>query len=443
MKEKLKKERSKGCYPGIDGNKKVPQAETCGASKYFTILNDDILRYVCSRDNLNRTEAILFEYIYSRAKFNPKLQVRLYREQIAEAIGASKTTVTRRVSGLVKKGLLVIAPTYKKPGAVTKNKISRGANTYQICIPKDLLGIKTRKNQKTKTDNKTVKQNQNTARKVQDIDPEQPTSNPKVKSVKNTSTAYISSDLTTDKSNCVLTKSKQSSNHVLTKSDHCINIKKANINTKNNNNQPISNSVAPVSEATNIPSHFVVDLEKIKTKIKANLKEIDFLERKKAIANAELAAVQEPQSKHKILRGYTTLDSTQIRLTTANQALEQRLRQFKLQNQRQTDLSWVTSIEGPRPVSKGLCCYLNRRLAELGYDPSTPEGCSRFNEIVWSSRFGDMAVNNISKEENSMCRAFNSCLKLVRENSWDTPNGFLRFSTSHTQLSNENTCYAS
>ncbi len=115
--------------------------------------------------------------------------------------------------------------------------------------------------------------------------------------------------------------------------------------------------------------------------------------------------------------------------------LENKLKQQEIQAQIQTNPFWAINIDGKRAVDSELSQYLSHRIFALGYEQE--QACARFNEIIWSSRFGDMVINNKTKEENSLKRAINCCLKLLREGRWDTSDGFQAFQNRYvTRLAN-------
>jgi len=349
--------------------------------RFHTRFDDAILNHMSSSGEFSSTEVLLWEYFCSLVKFKQDRRIMIFRAQLAAMIHRSEPTVTRHVRSLVNKGFL-IRKINSRGDCHNNLKKLKTANTYQVCLPEQIYSkIRERDDkQKRKLPKALPNSVENSEKKIVNS-----SSADRVKFLEQTtSNSLIGNSLPIKKDaedGAALVV--DSSYALLIKKDQSINIKKANINTKNNK-QTDTDSTTHSSEPNNTTSNFVVACEKIEAKLKANRTEIDLLKHKKSIANAKLATSYEALSKHQALEEYTTLDSLQIRLATENQVLEQRLKQLKIQQQSQTDSSWIASIDGARPINERLRCYLKRKLHEIGYDTATEEGCAKFNEIIWS-----------------------------------------------------------
>jgi len=115
----------------------------------------------------------------------------------------------------------------------------------------------------------------------------------------------------------------------------------------------------------------------------------------------------------------SSLSTVKIKLETL-QNIHNKQKEKKAYNQKMTNNQYfISSKEGQRSLSHLMLNRLIHHLEKLKIYGE--EKTKLINEIVFEVRFGSLVKNNTTNQENTIDRAINIAIKLVKEGRWNTP----------------------
>jgi hypothetical protein len=400
-------------------------------TKEYLLTASCLLERVTTDPNLNAQAAMLWQILFNKAKFTRKLEVQITYSYLAKMLGKSTRTIQRHVKTLANNNYLVIKNNYLDNGGQI-------ANTILVRFPADKIqdAKQTKDRIKPHFENEKIPSNQESSYKqtLNDIpqDKEKVVSN--VKKCLGSSVFHVEHKKThknDDKSDIVEGDKNVVQNN---------NINKINKNIKNNipnksigKQQKDQSDVVPSTKFTdkNKPTQISSteelhqEISELKNEFKAKQKTQVRLKQLIAIATKEeLDAYQnktqlpyEKMQANNQLR--TDFDICEMKLEYLQKNINEKEKLLKNQKTIEEDISYMTTKEGPRPISPFTFKRLNKSLENLGYQDI--DKIKLINEIIYEARFGSLINTNTTLTEMPIERSINIALKLVRENRWCTP----------------------
>ncbi len=342
-------------------------------SKEYVLLSQQILELVVTDHRLHAQAAKLWQFLYSKAKFDQQLAITVSYPELANIFGKSVRTIARYVANLVEQGYLAIDANFANSG-------SRLANTLFVRIPtnslesiyacKDRQGRSAEKPTAVKTYDKIV--------------------------------------------------SSSPDNSVITNN----NIK---TNTNNNTEIVVALSLQPIKKENVFHVEQSVleteqDLEKDNQLTDIQL-QIDQLGTHCKILNERFKS-STSENQLKLLPQLTQLEgrkqalelfyTQQLRCLQKTRAVE---KQKHCLNQ---EMNFISEKTKERSFNQFEIHRLKQGLHSFCSIETIPR---LLNEITYAIRFGDLRVKQSNNEVLSIHHAISIALKLVREGRWETPRG--------------------
>ena len=443
-------------------------------TKEFTLICTSILHTVLKDRAFMAKSKDVWQYLYGLSRFKETLTIHISNQTLATHMGCSVRTIQRYIRFLVEYGYFDIKTSYEARGervnvitVVTPQKLIEEANQTRD-RKKEYKGKKTRINQKitssslmscSKSDrNDSIdvdsfniyKTNNNKEPRIENEEKENIP--PKAESVvppfdsSNSSVSSVSSDLlSASPVNLDQARERRGVREKVGKADEngdrkglsglvydhawrCDRDGVARIKLPGDNH-----SLSCQKNHTTHSSLFKKEEKRLRNHLKGYLKDhLEKLRLRKNELNHVFLNETDQTKKFEALQTLGQAESayerTVLRLDQlTTQAQEQEAIQ-EVYSQLQTNPYFVASKPGERKVTEFTLKRILKTLQSYGY--KQPVRIRLANEIIQESRFGSLATNNLTKQENSMERSVNIGLKLVREGRWHTPNTMRDFSHS-------------
>lgn len=364
---------------------------TLNHHKQYTLLATKLAETIMTDPHIGAVAGKLWFYLYTKASANKDLSITIKYKTIAQIFPKSERTLKRYVSVLRDNGYLV----------VNKNFYAHGqkANTYYIRVPASLI------NELSKTqDRKATTAAANHPKSSQEI----------------------------DKSSCF-----NHDNNVMP--DHDNNdIPNNNIYIKNNNTN--NNAVVAFSPIKNLASNnaetpigegsLLTVTPAIPVFVEPKVEEQEhFLENLKQQRDmAESSWLADNKNSDKLMQ-FHQADTI---FYCAKEKHETLLKTKKFKQQEQLRHKEITSMpnlldqqQGDRNIPAVTKQRLYQALEKLGY--KNTEKTQLANEIIYEACFGSLVISNIDQTKNTIDKAVNIALKLLREGRWYTPGAYNQF----------------
>lgn len=351
-------------------------------NKEYTHISTRLLEKVISEKRLPGNAANLWQFLFNKARFNKELEVKISHKEIALFLGKSVRTIIRYLNGLEDLGYIEIIHSFSKKGRQSQN-------IFKVRVPQSIINeIKQQKDRanyskKELLNNITQHDASEQLNSIRDdknvigMGDKNVTGKNNIKINNINNNVVVSCDENSKKTDVVTIQTDQTS--------------KSLVETKPDNQQK--------TEELNYLKEILLQ------------KEQDFLTEKDTMKKFELnRQCGEIEAAIEILNHQVNYQQ---------QAFAHEQRAQKAQENMLSNIHEMAHVSGPRPISDSCFSRLKQTLLSLGYQDNRLN--QMINEIVQEARFGSLVRQQGNTGENSVEKAINIGLKLVREGRWQSP----------------------
>ncbi len=423
-------------------------------SKEYTLISTHLLESVLTDNKLNAQTTKLWQILFSKARYNENLEIKISYAYLAKKLGRSARTISRYIDTLINAGYLVVKHNFDKNGGQRPNTIS-------VRVPDNIIQqVRQNKDRYTKNDcnsNNTVvnynheepltsdkyenrlaateTKTKTTAQNVlcetsitssmsdgDNIHPKEPLQSSLIpQEQKNKANDNIIANPTFE-------IRSPSTNQIINPTYDNIDRGGDDINGihKDNNKKDINNNnnIVVVSDSKNSSS--------INTPIMLLEQKIKTLRQQLTIKNEQIGKLKDHQLRYEQIRKATEIEGE---LNVTRFILERTKKQIEtsfLENLNQSKISddpmYMFKKLGERSLTLFTFKRLVKLLEALGYGGNTLNYL--INEIVFEARFGSLTKCNKSQMPLDLNNAINIAIKLVREKRWTTPKLFKEYTSN-------------
>jgi hypothetical protein len=388
--------------------------------KEYVLLAADILNAVITDERLSLASAKLWQFLYTKARFDKELIVQVEQKYLASCFKKHVRTIARYITELEDFGYIRITPNYGKHG-------SRIANTYQLSIPESLKASVNLKPNRKKVMLNESRRGVTPPDKIAVVPPDK---------------IVMPNNINKDNTNNNITVVEF--------------FEKENSETgENQSSQPLCSNelktkeIFHIEQNSKIIANELMDDEQV---LPLDKKEIDLINKKitvlqnnleKANSNIQIAkqnflTCKEKDEKCKLLRELTEHEgykhSFQIHLNTLTRQLHDINRSHLQSKQLCQDYEFMLNVNGKRAFSSFEVHRLKKGLLPFFSETQLPK---ILNEITYAIRFGELEKRQGTQTHLSIQHAISIALKLVREGRWQTPFGLSEFIQTHWAMNEE------
>jgi hypothetical protein len=335
--------------------------------KEYTLTASCLLEHLLTNKNITAQAVKLWQILYNKARFDKHLQVRIRYGYLADKLGVSIRSVHRYIKNLKENCYLFTTHNFGHNGQIE--------NTIIIRAPKALINELSKTKDRNKKTNDSFEENNKTTNGTKKQNP------------------LDSETLSPDK-------------NVAPRSDKAgipINTIKKDIN--NNNNM------------------CVVDKSSLNEKLNVQKLNVELVREKLVKVKNDWKNEVKKEYKNKLMQDWCQLEGDyevhKQRLSLIEADYTTCLIQEEKNNALASDKYLMKNKKGLREVSDFIFQRLDNTLDNIGYHGQNKNRL--LNEIIFELRFGSLVKSNQANCENSIEKATNIALKLIRQNRWTTP----------------------
>jgi hypothetical protein len=431
----------------------VTIASTCSAQdinevnqkKEYTLIATNLLNQIFTDTRLNDHAIKCWQVLFNKARFHPELEITISYGRLAFELGKSKRTIFRYIKTLSQYGYVTIKNnTNPQEGLLPNTLLIRAPITFVENTKKDKDRITRADFISTKDELTKKNKNLDETLATQNNPPSHPldatflneaayeidlieTLNKST--ISNEDNAITCSSVYENLSNQII---KTQKNEVKNTENNLSDETRLSLGDSDMNDMYINN--IKYINNNNITKPVVVDrlidtLSENKDSIDQLQKNILNLERKMELAEKEWLAETNSKERMKKLRYFGEIESTLISQRYLREQLENKTKQNiqhkKIDEKLNNSNLYIKNLAGNRQVSDFAIKRIHQQLDNCGIQKN--DQTRLVNELLFEVRFGTLVFNSSNKEENSIDRAINIALKLIKERRWSTPSGLNHF----------------
>lgn len=339
------------------------------ASKEYTLTATYLLESILKNSALCGHAAKLWQILFNKGRFNKDLSVQISYKELGESLNKSPRTIIRYVKSLEECGYLIVNKRFYKNGG-------RTTNLLKIRAP--LAVIKNAQKQKNRL-----------------------STQPQSEITFQTNAAKLPFLTRPPHDKC---DTEGYDTFVITNN----NIKTDNNNNSSSHENPSHDSVVVSAQISTISNDSTV------TQLSEHLKCLK--NKTDTLQQAWLSESDNSKKAQKFLQlreMEAAIESLQIHLEQQQQIVNRVTNSTEPNQLMDNNRFCPNRISHQRAITSTQALKIRQALAKIGIEGSY--GTRLTNEIIYEARFGSLARNNITHTENSLERAINIALKLVRE----------------------------
>lgn len=377
--------------------------------KEYTLLATDILNAVLTDTSLSAGSAKLWQFLYSKGRFEKTLTVQIEQRYLAACFKKHMRTIARYLNELEDSGYIQTTANYSNLG-------SRLANTYQLTLPGAIKSTLENRPNRRRAEKQEVAPPDKIALESPDKTV-RTNNNIKYNNNNNITVVELSSDefpkSCGDTPNSDISSSMQSANSDEGSIKSMFHVEQSDTN----DNSKKANQHAQLSLSDEDNSR-ISKLNKNLEKAKQTLQRL----------KDEFKCTDNPIRRNELLQAITTHEACHDKFETdlasfMRQIQDKRCREFQTE-QVNTNPEYMLEVEGKRSFTPFEFNRLKKALSRHYSDIELPK---MINEVAYSIRFGDLEIQQGSNQPLEIHHAISIAIKLVREGRWQKPAGLDEF----------------
>lgn len=357
-------------------------------TKEYTLTSTLLLEKLLTDTSITANAIKLWQLLFNKAKYSSNLEIKISVQYMAKLLNKSSRTIFRYIKQLVEKGYLIVSNNFNSHGG-------QGVNSFYLRAPKNTI--------------KQIQQTKDRAKK--EVDAKTPSAHTGIHSL------FRKNNPISDKLD------REGDDKDVTQYNNIINI-------TNNNNVSIGKTKTVVNKLNYescletstdvVVNHNIEENEKL---ICDKEKAINLLlplckEKEKLWLNA--TDFQSKLSYNKEFRAISTqIDCLRAEIDYLKKISSRKIERKQEEQALSLNPLYSYQLSGERPISSSYYQQIKNKLTTVCKDAISRT--KLLNEIIFEIRFGSLVKNSMTQNQNSIERAANIALKLVREGRWTTP----------------------